>query len=174
MTLVRKHWFGIAAGALLMISAANIGRYHKRTLALATGVFRRDVLVDTSRWQGWAGNNRGFFAPLSPGVCLALVREPSDYAATMLMKTPNGIRAERTNFLRPHRCLVVFAMDEPTAQKILSLRADQGNPFWDAWKHFAHRDALRVYTVGSREELKASGVAAFLAAIDVRPDQRRR
>jgi len=166
---LRRHWFTVSAALLLGILTFNIGRYHRRMAVWAKSLFHRDVVVDVGCWQAWADANAGFFAPLAQGVCVALVGDPADYGAAVLSKNPGGIRVEKSSFFSRRKCAIYFVMDAPTATTILSVRVDQGNPFWDTWKRLARSGALQVYTFGSPGELQTNGVATFLRSFDVRP-----
>ena len=170
ISFLHKHWFPMAAGVLLTIAAVNVGRHRENIGRWINGVFRQDVLVEAPRWQRWVDANRNFFGPLANGQCVAVVRDPMVHRATVLTKTPQGVRAKTlASFLQPDTCSVSLRVDDATAEKILSTRIDQGDVFWNAWKQLARSGALQIYTVGSQGELEAKGVVSFLRAIDVSP-----
>jgi hypothetical protein len=120
--------------------------------------------LDVPRWQAWADENPGFFAPLDTGAKLAIIPELHSHAGLLLTKSEDGMTVERHLWFPFHEVPVGLVVDPAAADRFLDLEYGDED-FWSQWNTLAREQRISVYEHLSDGVGAVAGYRAFLARL---------
>lgn len=126
-------------------------------------------LVAEERWKRWTEKNPGLFGTLGETARFALVETPNDSTGLVFTKGRDRVEVKKSHGLLFQDIPVLLTMSPATAEEILRLDQNDGDPFWDSMKFFVQRGHVQVWVHAPRAELDRVGLTGFMQVIDALP-----
>lgn len=163
-----RTFFGVVA-FLLALSALNLYWFRHDFAALA-----RQALPGgdpgVARWQAWARHYDRLFGMLAEGERVAFQVEGSHSSSIVIERTPAGLTARRSPFIRRENPGVVLSLGPGTAEELLgSAPGTDPDAIWQMMKDRLYGRQITVWSDPDLDRLERGGYLAFLRAIDTRP-----
>lgn len=167
--LHRRRAFAGLIALLALVAGCNVARWRQDFAALALCALPA-ADDELARWQQWARHYDRLFAMLAPGERVAIQVVGARSSGILLERSPAGMAARRSPFVRRHAPGVVLTLDAATANQLLAT-APAGDPegIWQMMKDRLYARQITAWSDPDVERLRRGGYLAFLRAIDTRP-----
>lgn len=166
--LTRSPTFFAAIAFLFLLSGVNLYWFRYDFSVLAQQLLQRDE--ELARWQQWARHYDRLFGMLAWGERVGIQREGQHSVGIVIERTPEGVVARRSLFLRRERPGVVLTLQQQTAEDLLaSVPHTDPEAIWQMVKDRLYARQITVWSDADIGRLQRGGYLAFMRAIDTRP-----
>lgn len=163
-----RTFFGVVA-FLLVLSALNLYWFRHDFAALARQALPGED-SEVTRWQAWARHYDRLFGMLAEGELVAFQIEGSRSSGMVIERTPSGLVARRSPFVRREDPGVVLSLQPAAAEELLaSVPGTDPDAIWQIMKDRLYGRQITVWSDPDLDRLERGGYLAFLRAIDTRP-----
>ncbi len=167
--LLRKPIYFSLVGFLFLLAGINFYLFRHDFSALAQQLLHKDD-IELTRWQQWARHYDRLFAMLGQGERVGIQLEGHKSSGILIERTPRGIVARRSLFLRSEKPGVILTFQRATAEKFLAtVPGTDPEAIWQMMKDGLYGRQITVWNDPDIDRLYRGGYLAFMRAIDTRP-----
>ena len=167
--LLRRPIYFWVVGFLFLLAGINLYVFRCDFSVLAQQVLHKDD-PEVGRWQQWARHYDRLFGMLRQGERVGIQLEGYKSSGILIERTPRGVVARRSLFLRSKKSGVVLTFQRATAEKFLStVPGTDPEAIWQMMKDGLYGRQITVWNDPDTDRLYRGGYLAFMRAIDTRP-----